>query len=328
MSDLLNHTFKTYIVGNREHFLYGETGLSAPPLTQTDLPFTVSLLRMLYLDLTPVYDLSDAFRRARRKLMETREARYAEEMREHVEEICNHHLYFEITRMDWRERFKLAEERHYEDLPGDLLTDLLRERDITWIPSQIQVMQEQALALIEGVMDIEGAKIPFQKRLVDYYVRNSSSDTFSFLPRPISYELIDGKDFTEVLYPRTVYDLIDFYFRECVKRELRARVCKNCQRWFFITGRSTAEYCDATLDANGRTCKERGSIRKWTQERSNDKVFLPYRREYKRRFAWIRAGRISESRFYAWSAEARKKKAECDDGKISLEEFEDWLKRP
>ena len=144
----------------------------------------------------------------------------------------------------------------------------------------------------------------------------------------ISYELIDGKDFAEVLYPRTVYDLIDFYFRECIKRELRARVCKNCQRWFFITRRSTAEYCDATLDANGRTCKERGSIRKWTQERSNDKVFLPYRREYKRRFAWIRAGRISESQFYAWSAEARKKKAECDDGKISLEEFEDWLKRP
>ena len=40
---------------------------------------------MLYLDLTPVYDLPNAFRRARRKLLETREARYAEEMREYVE---------------------------------------------------------------------------------------------------------------------------------------------------------------------------------------------------------------------------------------------------
>ena len=232
MGGLKDHTFKTYIVGNREHFLYGETGLGVPPLTQIDLPFTVSLLRLLYLDLTPVYDLSDEFRRARRKLMETREARYAEEMREHVEAICDHHLYFEITRMDWRERFELAAERHYKDLPGDLLTDLLRERDITWIPSQIQTMQEQALALIEGVMDIEGEKVPFRKRLADFYTRNSGSDIFAFSPRPISYELIDRQGFAEVLHPRTVYDLIDFYFRECVKRELRARVCKTANAGF------------------------------------------------------------------------------------------------
>ena len=38
-------------------------------------------------------------------------------------------------------------------------------------------MREQALALIEGVMDIDGEKIPVRKMLADYYARNSGSDT-------------------------------------------------------------------------------------------------------------------------------------------------------
>ncbi len=30
--------------------------------------------------------------------------------------------------------------------------------------------------------------------------------------------------------------------------------------------------------------------------------------------------------FYAWSEKAREKKAECDDGSISLAEYQEWLK--
>ena len=52
-----------------------------------------------------------------------------------------------------------------------------------------------------------------------------------------------------------------------------------------------------------------------------------YRREYKRRFARMKNGRIDPAAFYAWSAEARQKEAECESGKISFEEFKAWLKR-
>jgi len=56
---------------------------------------------------------------------------------------------------------------------------------------------------------------------------------------------------------------------------------------------------------------------KWTEERRDNKIFREYRREYKRRFAWIKAGKIEPDAFYAWSERAREKKAECDDGKIT-----------
>lgn len=41
----------------------------------------------------------------------------------------------------------------------------------------------------------------------------------------------------------------------------------------------------------------------------------------------IKAGRIEPSVFYTWSAEASEKKAECESGKITLEEFSEWLHR-
>ena len=40
---------------------------------------------------------------------------------------------------------------------------------------------------------------------------------------------------------------------------------------------------------------------------------------------WIKSGRIDSEEFYAWSEEAREKKAECEAGKISFEEFSAWL---
>jgi hypothetical protein len=54
-------------------------------------------------------------------------------------------------------------------------------------------------------------------------------------------------------------------------------------------------------------------------------VFKVYRREYKRRFAWIKAGRITDEAFYAWSEKAREMKKKCDCEVISLEEFKRWL---
>lgn len=40
-----------------------------------------------------------------------------------------------------------------------------------------------------------------------------------------------------------------------------------------------------------------GAFQQWTLKQADDPVFKVYRREYKRRFAWIKAGRISDSEF-------------------------------
>ena len=69
-----------------------------------------------------------------------------------------------------------------------------------------------------------------------------------------------------------------------------------------------------------------GAFQQWTKKQSDDPVFKVYRKEYKRRFVWIRAGRISDTDFYAWSEKAREEKKKCDSGALSLEDFTAWLK--
>lgn len=122
------------------------------------------------------------------------------------------------------------------------------------------------------------------------------------------FDLADEETFTEVLYPQSIADLVDYHTREYIKREVRMRVCKNCGKYFAISGRSTTEYCDRVFDSKGRTSKEIGAIAWWNRSKSDDDVFKEYRREYKKRFAWIKAGKIDSDVFYAWSEEARKKK--------------------
>ena len=68
-------------------------------------------------------------------------------------------------------------------------------------------------------------------------------------------------------------------------------------------------------------------MRQHLQSHAQDELLKIYRREYKRRFAWIRAGKISQEAFSTWSKEAQKEKEKCEAGEISQGEFVQWLKR-
>lgn len=61
---------------------------------------------------------------------------------------------------------------------------------------------------------------------------------FQFCPQ----ELLYRDAFAEILCPDTVYDLIDHHLRECLKREIKIRACKNCGRLFAVTGHGGTEY--------------------------------------------------------------------------------------
>ena len=67
-------------------------------------------------------------------------------------------------------------------------------------------------------------------------------------------------------------------------------------------------------------------VYKRQQRKQGDEVFKEYRREYKKRFARINAGKLTKSAFYAWSEEARRRKEDCDSGVITTEDFSRWLK--
>lgn len=313
------YIYKVWIAGGREHFEYGNEQTK-----KKDFPFGESLMELLYLDVWSFGELFEGMGKSLLKLYETKEQQYADEVLSALNTVAKKHIYFELLRLDWQERIQKAKAQGYKDI-----VDLLPRKKLTHIPANVHTMQEQIKTLFAQVLDLDAIpKGPVQKKMVDYYNANGSDtlNAFQFQPQPMSFEVIDNKTFTEVLYPKDIYDIIDYFVRECVKREQPIRICKNCGRYFAVSGRINTEYCDRLIDDKGRTCKDMGAINVWTEKRKDDEVFKIYRREYKKRFGWIKAGKIEQDAFYAWSEKAREEKAKCDAGEINLEEFSQWLK--
>ena len=317
-----NYIFKTYINGGREYYEYTDAA-DREQTIKKDFPFPESLMSLLYMDIWELEPITKRMDRALMSFYQSRDYNELQIVAAGLKELASRHICFELLRLDWLERLDMVD----STAPGDF-QDLLPHKKISHLCSSIDTMQKQIKGLIAQTLDMDGEKKSVSEKMVAYYNAEGSDtlNTFQFQPQSMSFEVIDRKIFAEVLYPKDIYDLIDFHVRECVKREVKMRVCKNCLRYFAVTGKASTEYCGRVCDSKGRTCREIGAINTWTQRKQGDEVFKEYRREYKKRFARINAGKLTKSVFYAWSEEARKKKEDCDGGVISPEEFSRWLK--
>ena len=315
-----NFIFKTYIADGREYYEYTADGEQT---IKKDFPFPESLISLLYMDIWELESITKKMDKALRTFYQSKEQTDLQPVVTGLNELAPKHVYFELLRLSWLEKLDAVD----STAPRDYL-DLLPHKKISHLCSNIDTMQKQIKGLIARALDMDGEKKSVSEKMVEYYNAegNDTLNTFQFRPQPMSFEVIDRKVFAEVLYPNDIYDLIDFHVRECVKREVKMRVCKNCLRYFAVTRKASTEYCDRVCDSKGRTCREIGAINTWTQSKRDDEVFKEYRREYKKRFARINTGKLTKSAFYAWSEEARRKKEDCDNGVITAEEFSQWLK--
>lgn len=320
---MIRYQFKTCITNGRELYAFVEEELNDRCMSTRNAVFPESLLSFLYLDveqMRPVFQrLSDGVR----KVIAEKSREESDRVYQVLCGLAGTHVYFELLRLDWKYRLDRAWYTGYEIPQNFLQVGYLDE-----MPDKIQTLQQQALALLIQIWNTDTSEKSVDEKLTACYLEaeQAGKELFCFHPQRMNYEMLYRETFAEILCPDTVYDLVDYHLRECLKREIKMRVCKNCGRLFAVTGHGGTEYCDRPFDEKGRTCKEIGAFRVWEKSKRDDEVFKVYRREYKKRFAWIRAGRVTKDEFYAWSERAREKKRECEEGKITLEEFTAWLK--
>ena len=136
-------------------------------------------------------------------------------------------------------------------------------------------------------------------------------------------ELIDFM--AETMSTTLPEDLVHFTIYQYMIQNLRFRVCKYCKRYFGVTGGSNLEYCDRLIEDSTKTCKENGALRIYEKRKMGDPAIREYKRSYKAHNARIRYGLMSREEFSLWSEKAREKRDECVAGKLSLEEFVEWL---
>ena len=315
---------KMYFSEKRELFQCDASGIQGVPSVDREFPFLESLLTFLEMDcgeLTPI--LQRIADRWSRLIAEFDRDAGTEAMVE-LGQLKSRHIYLELLYVRWYDRFSRM--GIYGDRGSAEDEQMLAElRDL---PEQLLLYQKQVQRFFDLVLDVDSAGRDPQQQAAKNYLHDSPRDPslFRFRPIPLSFEPVEPGRCSPVLYSASILDMIDYSLRSCVERGITVRRCKNCGRYFPQTGRVSAEYCERPVPRGQQTCREAGAFQQWTKKQSDDPVFKAYRKEYKKRFAWIKAGRISDTDFYAWSEQAREMKKKCDRDVITLEEYVEWLK--
>ena len=315
---------KMYFSEKREVFQCDASGIQGVPSVDREFPFLESLLTFLEMDcgeLTPI--LQRIADRWSRLIAEFDRDAGTEAMVE-LGQLKSRHIYLELLYVRWYDRFSRM--GIYGDRGSAEDEQMLAElRDL---PEQLLLYQKQVQRFFDLVLDVDSAGRDPQQQAAKNYLHDSPRDPslFRFRPIPLSFEPVEPGRCSPVLYSASIPDMIDYSLRSCVERGITVRRCKNCGRYFPQTGRVSAEYCERPVPKGQQTCREAGAFQQWTKKQSDDPVFKAYRKEYKKRFAWIKAGRISDTDFYAWSEQAREMKKKCDRDVITLEEYVEWLK--
>lgn len=322
------YVFKLYFAGEREYFEYGKLNpdeSKKSKLTSKDYPMMENLLSFLELDVMEddkdFRVMEDAVKRYRA----TRDKESLALVRARLDALSHKHIFYEALRLGWYDRLERA-----KDAPGmDAFDKIAWAKTLRHTPSHLYAKQKHIEELFEDVLLYGTGKESIRDRAASYFAGRKAHareiDYYRFGKLTTSCESLSSSVFTEALYADNIFDVLDFYIRTCILYEYPVRRCKNCGKWFVLTGHQGLEYCNRPFDEKGHTCRDVGAGLTWEKRSREDKPFMAYRKEYKKRFARIKAGRITNEEFLAWGERARAKKQECDDGEITLEEFKEWL---
>lgn len=309
---------KMYFSGKKEIFEYDAAGVQGVPSVHRELPFLESLLTFQELDcgelIPTLQDINEHWSRFQTENdSESGTAAMVE-----LGELAQKHIYFQLLYV-----------RCYDCISnGGALEDKKLIEELRELPDRLPQYQQQIQRFFDLILDVDKAGRDPQQNASKNYCYDEPNDPtlFPFRPIPLSFEPVEPGRCSPVLYSAEIADMIDYSLRSCVERGITVRRCKNCGRYFAQTGRVSAEYCERPVPHDQQTCREMGAFQQWTKKQTDDPIFKAYRKEYKKRFAWIKAGRITDEAFYAWSEKAREEKKKCDQDIISLEEFRQWLK--
>jgi hypothetical protein len=134
--------------------------------------------------------------------------------------------------------------------------------------------------------------------------------------------LLENKvDVVEMAEINNLDDLLRFELYHTLKTDLLIRKCKHCGEFFIVRGRIDTEYCGRQKPGETKPCSVIGATRNYWDGKMEDPIYVAFQKAYKRNHSRQRVGKMTQSEFYEWSEEARRKRSECEAGQLSLDEW-------
>ena len=142
----------------------------------------------------------------------------------------------------------------------------------------------------------------------------------------IKSTLLENKvDIVEMVDICSLDDLLSYELYHTLKSNMLIRCCKHCGEFFVVRGRIDTEYCDRIKLGENKPCSIIGATRSYWGSKEGDVIYTAFQKAYKRMHSRQRVKKITQTEFYEWSEEARRKRGECEAGQISLDDFKAWL---
>ena len=217
----MGYHFRSYIVKDREYFEFGEvdprleqiTGRKLP-VTKTDLPLMESLIGFFYLDREVLDAISQRISKALRAYRPDGDFETFLNIRNGLEELSGKNMFFKLLELDWRDRL------HQAELHPESFQDFLPIKEIEELPSDVAERQQRMEEIFTCVLEFGLDKRSIAERMADFSSVKIQQDetSFPFSKLTVNYEWVSVAAVTEILYPESIYDLVDFYLRECIRR--------------------------------------------------------------------------------------------------------------
>ena len=123
----------------------------------------------------------------------------------------------------------------------------------------------------------------------------------------------------------SLHEFLELELSKLLEYDIKLKCCERCGQWFTYKGNYDARYCNRIHLGELRSCRDLAAEENYKLKMEKNEALPIYRKYYRRYYARVKVNQIKKNDFKKWKYEALVKRDECSDGKITTEEYIDWL---
>ena len=225
------------------------------------------------------------------------------------------------------------DENYYPEFLGNLCP---HERyylycEMQRLPTSVTLRQKHSIVHNK----ITGNKMPYglTEEEIDERYNNAIKLTKSFKKFAKEYEcrpdilhmLFESPRFIHICYEFSkIEEMLNIEFMRMLELNLGFIKCQRCGKYFIRKTEGGARYCDRIEPGTNKTCKDLAAIDNFKEKNKDNIPLQIYNLYYKRYSARIQGSKKRRDEFKKWKFESSAKKIDCEEGRITVYEYDDW----
>ena len=200
------------------------------------------------------------------------------------------------------------------------------------LPTSVNLKQKHSIVDNK----LTGDKMPFglTELEIDERYKNAIKLTKDFKKFAKEYDcradilhmLFQSPRFIHICYEFSrIEEILNVEFMRMLELDIRFVKCQRCGRYFVRKTGKDVRYCDRIEPGTNKTCKDLATLDNFRKNHQDDiatQIYLLYYKRYRARF---NPNNADENKiFNEWRYTASAKKIECEQGKMTPQEYDDW----